>query len=113
MKTMNKTLVWLVAAVLTLTLTSGAHAQDGKQRTGKVVRIKGEAQYSTGNKVWQPLKVGVILRSGNSVRTAKEASFVDIVLNQEETAAAAVVVKPVSTSGGGGGGGGGGDLLPA
>jgi hypothetical protein len=109
MKTMNKTLTWLVAAVLTLTLVS-ANAENGKQRTGKVVRIKGDARYSTGNKIWQPLKVGAIIKSGNVVQTAPN-SFVDIVVNEEESAAA-VVIKPISTSaasaasstGGGGGG---------
>src|SRR6478609_8493444 len=109
MKTMNKTLAWLCAAVLTLTLVSAANAEGGKQRTGKVVRIKGEARYSTGNKIWQPLKVGTIIRSGNVVQTAP-TSFVDIVVNEDETAEA-VSVKPVSTtsappsSGSGGGGG--------
>lgn len=111
MKTMNKTLTWLVAAVITLTLVS-ANAENGKQRTGKVVRIKGDARYSTGNKIWQPLKVGAIIKSGNVVQTAPN-SFVDIVINEEETAEA-VVIKPMSvvasssaSSGGGGGGGGG------
>lgn len=109
MKTMNKTLAWLCAAVLTLTLVSAANAEAGKQRTGKVVRIKGDARYSTGNKIWQPLKVGTVITSGNVVQTAPN-SFVDIVVNEEETAAA-VSVKPISTasapasSGGGGGGG--------
>lgn len=108
MKTMNKTLAWLCAAVLTLTLVSAANAEAGKQRTGKVVRIKGDARYSTGNKIWQPLKVGTVITSGNVVQTAPN-SFVDIVVNEEETAAA-VSVKPISTasapsSGGAGGGG--------
>lgn len=112
MKTMNKSLAWLVAAVLSLTLISGAQADSSKQRTGKVVRIKGIARYSTGNKVWQPLKVGVVLRSGNIVQTGTD-SFVDVVLSQEETAAT-VVVKPISTSSSSSAsGGGGGDLLPA
>ncbi len=115
MKTMNKTLAWLCAAVLTLTLVSAANAEGGKQRTGKVVRIKGDARYDTGNKIWQPLKVGTIIRSGNVVQTAPN-SFVDIVVNEDETAAA-VSVKPISTtssssSSGGGGGGGGGVAAP-
>ena len=110
MKTMNKTLTWLCAAVLTLTLVSAANAEGGKQRTGKVVRIKGDARYDTGNKVWKPLKVGTIIRSGNVVQTAP-SSFVDIVINEEETAAE-VSVKAVSitsappSSGSGGGGAG-------
>lgn len=95
MKTMNKTLAWLVAAVLSVTLVTNADAQSA-QRTGKVVRIKGDARYSTGNKVWQPLKVGTVLKSGNIVQTAKD-SFADVVLNEEDTATAVVVV-PISTA---------------
>lgn len=104
---MNKTLAWLVAAVLTVTLVTNASAQGAKQRTGKVVRIKGDARYSTGNKVWQPLKVGTVLKSGTILQTAKD-SFVDVVVN-EEASAAAVAIKPISTvsaspaSAGGGG----------
>lgn len=107
---MNKTLTWLVATVLTLTLVVNASAQSGKQRTGKVVRIKGDARYSTGNKIWQPLKVGTVLRAGTVVQTAPN-SYADIVVNEEATAEA-VALKPVSmvasaspSSGGGGGGG--------
>lgn len=110
MKTMNKTLAWMMAAALSVVLISNATAQDSKQRTGKVVRIKGDARYSTGNKVWQPLKVGTTLKSGNVVQTAAN-SFVDVVINEEATAEA-VAIKPISTapsassasSGGGGAG---------
>jgi hypothetical protein len=110
MKTMNKTLAWMMAAALSVVLVSNATAQDSKQRTGKVVRIKGDARYSTGNKVWQPLKVGTVLKSGNVVQTAAN-SFVDVVINEEATAEA-VTLKPISTassassasSGGGGAG---------
>lgn len=113
MKTINKSLVWLAATVLSLTLISGSQADSVKQRTGKVVRIKGLARYSTGNKVWQPLKVGAILRSGTVVQTSTD-SYVDIVLSQEETASA-VVVQPMAVSGtsSSSSGGGGGGLLPA
>lgn len=110
MKTMNKTLTWLFAAVLTLTLVSAANAEGGKQRTGKVVRIKGDARYSTGNKIWQPLKVGTVIKSGNVVQTAPN-SYVDIVVNEEETAvavslkAAPTSASAAASSGSGGGGG--------
>lgn len=114
MKTMNKPLTWLVAAVLTLTLISDANAQSGKQRTGKVVRIKGDARYSTGNKIWQPLKVGTILRSGTVVQTAAN-SFADVVLNEEGAAAAVgMVALPTSAAAASAAsGGGGGKGLPA
>lgn len=110
---MKKPLIWLVAAVLTLTLAS-ANAESGKERTGKVVRIKGDARYSTGNKIWQPLKVGAIIKSGNVVQTAPN-SFVDIVLNQEDSATA-VAIQPISTSpsaASASSGGGGAGVLPS
>ena len=84
MKLANRTLAWLVAGVVSLALVTSAEAQTSKQRTGKVVRIKGAARYSTGNNVWQPLKVGTILKQGAIVQTARE-SFADIVLNEEST----------------------------
>lgn len=112
---MNQTLAWMLAAVLSLSLISSATAQDAKQRTGKVVRIKGDARFSTGNKVWQPLKVGTTLKSGYIVQTAPN-SFADIVINEDATAAAvAIAPVPASTSSkaSSAGGGGGGAAVPA
>jgi hypothetical protein len=97
MKTMNKSLTWLLAAVFSLSLVTVADAQTAKQRTGKVVRIKGDARYSTGNKVWQPLKVGAILKSGHVVQTAKD-SFVDVVVNEADSAAAFALKTMSETS---------------
>jgi hypothetical protein len=88
MKLANKTLSWLVAGVVALALVTSAEAQSSKQRTGKVVRIKGAARYSTGNNVWQPLKVGTILKAGAIVQTAQD-SYADVVVNEESSAPAA------------------------
>jgi len=88
MKLASKTLIWLLAGALSLTLAASAEAQISKQRTGKVVRIKGAARYSTGNNVWQPLKVGSILKSGYIVQTAQD-SYTDLVLNEESSVPAA------------------------
>ncbi len=85
MKLAKKTLTWLVAGVLSFALIANAEAQTSKQRTGKVVRIKGAARYSTGNSIWQPLKVGTILKSGYIVQTAQD-SYADVVLNEESSA---------------------------
>jgi len=110
MKLTNKTLTWLVTGMVSIVLVASATAQSTKERTGKVVRIKGAARYSTGNKVWQPLKVGVILRPGSVVQTAAD-SYADIVLNEDATAEAVSMPRPASSSsaasaaGGGGGGG--------
>ncbi len=111
---MNKTLGWMLAAVLSLSLISSANAQSSPQRTGKVVRIKGEARYSTGNKVWQPLKVGTVLKSGYVVQTAMN-SFVDVVLSETDKAAAAnltPLVMAVSSPAAGSGAGGGAGVVP-
>ncbi len=107
MKTMNKTLAWILAAALSFALTATTNAQESQARTGKIVRIKGDARYSTGNKVWQPLKVGTVIKSGHIVQTALN-SFVDIVVNEEETAtpfilnpmASASAPSPASAGGG-------------
>lgn len=96
----NKTLTWLVAGVLSLALVVSADAQSSKSRTGKVVRIKGAARYSTGNNVWQPLKVGSILKSGYIVQTAQD-SYADVVLNEERSAPAVsltAAAKPSASS---------------
>lgn len=97
MKHANKTLTWLVAGAMALALVASAEAQNVKQRTGKVVRIKGAARYSTGNNIWQPLKVGAILKSGFIVQTAQD-SYVDVVLNEESSAPAAAVSAPKKPS---------------
>jgi len=112
MKLTNKTLTWLVAGMVSIVLVASANAQTTKERTGKVVRIKGAARYSTGNKTWQPLKVGTILKSGSVIQTAAD-SYADIVINEEATADAVIMPRPstqpssASASGGGAGGGAG------
>jgi hypothetical protein len=82
----TRTLVgWLVVCGLALGMINNVSAGDGKERTGKVVRITGNARYSTGNNVWQPLKVGTALKAGMIVQTAKKSS-VDIVLGESYVA---------------------------
>ncbi|MCC6820175.1 MAG: FecR domain-containing protein [Verrucomicrobia subdivision 3 bacterium] len=98
--------------MVSIVLVASANAQTTKERTGKVVRIKGAARYSTGNKTWQPLKVGTILKSGSVIQTAAD-SYADIVINEEATADAVIMPRPstqpssASASGGGAGGGAG------
>lgn len=108
MKLTNKTLTWLIAGMVSIALVTGASAQTAKERTGKVVRIKGAARYSTGNKVWQPLKVGTILKSGAVIQTAAD-SYADIVINENSSAdvvsmpSASAAPSAASASGGGSG----------
>ncbi len=71
-------------------MVSSLAAQSGDQSVAKVVRVKGDAQYSIGNGAWQPLKVGAIVKPGTVIRTATD-SRVDLVLGD----ASAPVARPV------------------
>lgn len=95
MKTMKHSLTWLMAAVMSLALITNASAENAA-RTGKVVRIKGDARFSTGKKIWETLKVGAVLKSGYVVQTGKD-SFVDIVINEDASAAAFKMQVPKSS----------------
>src|SRR5580765_3509879 len=90
MKNLQKTLSLIVVVGIAVASVVSASAAPAKERVGKVVRLQGAARYSTGNNLWQPLKVGVILKSGAIVQTAQD-SFVDIVLGDENASA-----KPAS-----------------
>lgn len=68
---------WLFAGGLALAMVTSVSA---KERTGKVVRVKGAARYSIGNNVWQPVKVGTAVKSGFLIQTAA-GSLVDIILD--------------------------------
>jgi hypothetical protein len=65
-------------------------AQTVNQGAAKVVRLKGAARYSTGNNVWQPLKVGDVVKGGTIIQTAGKSS-VDLVLGD----GSAPVARPV------------------
>jgi len=67
----------LVGCAIALALVSTAVAQ-GMDGAAKVVRVKGPARYTTGNNVWQPVRVGDVLRPGTVIQTStEEGSFVD------------------------------------
>ena len=71
----------LIAGAVAFAMLSTLAAQTVKEGTATVVRIKGPARYTTGNNVWQPLKVGLVLKPGTIVQTSTQrGSFVDIVL---------------------------------
>jgi hypothetical protein len=62
-------------------MVSSLAAQTATEGAAKVVRIKGPARFSTGNNVWQPLKVGAVLSPGTVLQTSTEqGSFVDLAL---------------------------------
>jgi hypothetical protein len=77
----------LVACTMALALVSTAAAQSAIDGAAKVVRIKGPARYTTGNNVWEPLRVGSVLRPGTVIQTSTEkGSFVDIVMGDVNAA---------------------------
>src|SRR5881296_3473181 len=71
----------LVACGVAMVMVTSLAAQTAKERAATVVRLKGAARYSTGNNVWQPIRVGTILKSGALIQTAAD-SFVDLVLGE-------------------------------
>jgi len=97
MKQIRKLLNLLVVVGVTVATASTASAQAVKELAGKVVRIKGAARYSPGNNVWQPLKVGTVLKPGSVIQTAQN-SFVDIVLDGGDGSSAASYATSVSAS---------------
>src|SRR5215207_7086305 len=101
MKELANLLRGLVACGMATAMVSTVAAQ-GVHGVAKVMSIKGSARYSTGNNVWQPLKVGSILRPGTVIQTSTDrGSYVDLVLGDgsapmpRSTAAAASSSTPV------------------
>ena len=80
MKTRNL-FTWITACALALAFVAPASAQT-KERTAKVVRVKGAVRSSTdGGATWQQITVGQNFRPGVVIQTAAD-SFVDIVLTE-------------------------------
>ncbi len=97
MKRTNTTLTRLMAVVAAFAFAISSNAESAKARTGKVVRIKGAARFSTDGHAWQPLKVGTILKSGYVVQTAAE-SYADVVINEEASASGGNIATPTSVA---------------
>lgn len=89
MKHTRRLINGLVLSAVALAMVSTVAAQTvGGVAT--VIRIKGNARYTTGNNSWQPLKKGMVLKPGTVVQTSTEqGSFVDLVLSDSGTAATA------------------------
>ena len=80
----------LAVCGLGLAMATTLVAQSASQSTAKVVRISsaGAARYTTGNNVWQPLRTGIVIKSGTIIQTAAEkGSYVDLVLGEGQAAA--------------------------
>src|SRR4051794_12647113 len=81
MKNIRSLVNGLIVCGIALAMVSSSAAQNAAQGKAKVVRIKGSARYTTGNNVWQPLKVGDVIRAGTTVQTGLEKDgYVDLVL---------------------------------
>jgi hypothetical protein len=81
MKNTKRMINWLIAGGVAIAMVTSLAAQTANERTGQVVRLKGAARYSTGNNIWQPVKLGMVLKAGYIVQTAQD-SILDIVLGE-------------------------------
>jgi hypothetical protein len=71
----------LVVCGVALAMVSTLAAQTVTEGGAKVIRIKGPARFTTGNNIWQPLKVGDVLKAGSIVQTSTEkGSYVDLAM---------------------------------
>jgi len=81
MKQIKNLVKGLVISGIAMAMMSTLVAQTPVDVTAKVVRIKGPARFTLGNGVWQPLKLGDVVKVGTVIQTGKDAgSFVDVVL---------------------------------
>lgn len=92
-----QTLITMVVSGVMLALVSSAVAQTVKPCLVTVVRIQGQARYSLDGKVWHPLLVGKVLRSGAIIQSAIN-STVDIVLSGEPVALPQAAPSPDAIS---------------
>ncbi len=88
-----KTLVSMLVCGAVMAVAISASAQT--QGAATIVRLQGEARYSTGDNIWHPLEVGIVLRSGAIIQTAAGAT-VDIVLDDKK-----VTKDPLGAAGSG------------
>lgn len=65
-----------------LSLAANAHGQNIKSAYATVVRIQGQARYTTGDNKWHPVVVGLTLKSGGVIQTA-DNSMVDLILGDK------------------------------
>ncbi len=96
----NRSLTYAVIACgLALALTASLNAaQTVVDGAAKVIRIKGSARYTTGNNIWQPVKLGAVLKPGTIIQTSKEkGSYVDLALGDGNAAVPAEASGAVFT----------------
>src|SRR3974390_1636848 len=91
----------LIAGAVAYAMISTLAAQTVQEGEATVVRIKGPARYTMGNNVWQPLKVGAVLKPGTIVQTStQKGSFVDLALGSAtgESSPQPAAYKPAAVS---------------
>lgn len=81
MKSIASKLLVCGLALSTFALVSTVSAVNAGQGTAKVISITGAARYSTGNNIWQTLRVGDVLNPGTLLQTASHSS-VDLILGE-------------------------------
>lgn len=77
-----------------------AFATDASAETegvATIVRLQGEARYTTGDNIWHTLEVGAVLHTGATIQTAAGAS-VDIVLDDKVAKGDSLGVAKASSS---------------
>src|SRR5689334_14816510 len=78
----------ICCAVALATVYASGQATGG---AAKVIRLKGASRFSTGNFVWQPVKVGQVISPGMLIQTsAEEGDYVDLALGDGK----AIVPQP-------------------
>jgi hypothetical protein len=102
----RKTLAGVVA--LGMVMAVARAGAESIPQVVQVVKVEGNAQYSTDGRTWQTLHSGDVLKSGAVIRTA-ERSLVDVTLGEPGAAGGASAGPYLLNlpSGGGGGGAGG------
>jgi hypothetical protein len=77
----------LIGCAVALLLVSSASAQKMAPTKAQVIRTSGKARFTTGNNVWQPVKVGDVYGAGTVIQTdTSDKSYVDLVLGDGKAA---------------------------
>lgn len=79
---MTRNFAGALAAMSLIGFVGGALAQSAGQGSATVLRVSGDARYSTGDNQWHTLREGDIVQPGTVLQTASKSS-VDIVLYNE------------------------------
>jgi len=73
----------LILGGIMMASVATSYAADGTT-PAKVVRVKGDARYTTDNTTWHTLKVGQKIEPGTVIQTGGNDSMVDIILGEGE-----------------------------